>query len=173
VLGLASSCLRGLIVAAPGKRLVTADLANIEGRFMAWVAGETWKIQAFRAFDRKEGPDLYKLAYARAFNVDPNSIGDDDWRRQIGKVMELALQYYGGVGAFCSMAETYGLRLDELAHSAWPVIPTDFKVQAKLAWVKAVKRKRTYSLDERVWTVCHALVLMWRVAHPAIINSKR
>jgi len=37
--------------------------------------------------------------------------------------MELALQYYGGVGAFCSMAETYGLRLDELAVTAWSTIP--------------------------------------------------
>jgi hypothetical protein len=35
---------------------------------------------------------------------------------------KLALQYYGGVGAFCSMAETYGLRLEDRARSAWPVI---------------------------------------------------
>jgi DNA polymerase bacteriophage-type len=168
VLGLASSALRGLIVAAPGRKLVVSDLANIEGRFMAWVSGERWKLAAFEAFDRKEGPDLYKIAYARAFNIDPATIGDDDWRRQIGKVMELALQYYGGVGAFCSMAETYGLRLPELAASAWSVIPERFKAEAKLAWAKATKQRRTYGLEERVWTVCHALVLMWRHAHPAI-----
>ena len=89
------------------RRLVVSDLANIEGRFMAWVAGEEWKLKAFAAYDRKEGPDLYKLSYARAFRIDPNDIADEgDHRRQIGKVMELALQYYGGVGAFCSMAET-------------------------------------------------------------------
>jgi DNA polymerase len=84
--------------------------------------------------------------------------------------MELALQYYGGVGAFCSMAETYGLRLEELAISAWPVIPAAFKAAAQAAWHKAVKRKRTYDLEERIWVVCHALVLMWRDAHPAICN---
>lgn len=170
VLGLASSCLRGLIVPGPGRRLVVSDLANIEGRDMAWIAGEEWKLEAFRAFDRKEGPDLYKIAYARAFGIDPEEIGDDDWRRQIGKVMELALQYYGGVGAFCSMAETYGLRLDDLARSAWPIIPADYKSAARRAWQKAVKRRRTYGLEERIWTVCHALVLMWRAAHPAICN---
>jgi DNA polymerase bacteriophage-type len=168
VLGLASSALRGLIVSAPGRKLVVSDLANIEGRFMAWVAGEQWKIAAFVAYDLGRGADLYKIAYARAFNIDPVSIGDNDWRRQIGKVMELALQYYGGVGAFCSMAETYGLRLDALAASAWPVIPAAYKHEAKIGWGKAVKRHRTYGLDERTWTVCHALVLMWRAAHPAI-----
>jgi DNA polymerase len=171
VLGLASSCLRGLIIAAPGKRLVDSDLANIEGRFMAWVAGEQWKLDAFAAFDRKEGPDLYKVAYARAFNINPNDIADEgDDRRQIGKVMELALQYYGGVGAFCSMAEVYGLRLEDLAKSAWPVIPTDTKREANTAWHKAIKRNRTYGLTERVWVVCHSLVLLWRAAHPAIVN---
>jgi DNA polymerase len=166
--GLASSCLRGIIVSGKGRKLVTSDLKNIEGRIIAWVAGEEWKLEAFKAYDRKEGPDLYKIAYARAFNIDPSEIGDKDERRQIGKVMELALQYYGGVGACCSMAEVYGLRLDELAISAWPVIPDDFKKAAKIAWLKAVKRRRTYGLEERIWIVCHALVLMWRAAHPAI-----
>jgi DNA polymerase bacteriophage-type len=169
VIGLASSSLRGLIVSGEGRKLVVSDLANIEGRFMAWVAGEEWKLRAFEKFDRGEGPDLYKIAYARAFDIDPADIADDnDPRRQIGKVMELALQYYGGVGAFCAMAETYGLRLDSLAVSAWPVIPADFKAQAKTAWQRVTKRKRTYGLAERVWSVCHALVLMWRAAHPAI-----
>jgi DNA polymerase bacteriophage-type len=170
IMGLAASCLRGLIVAAPGKRLVTADLANIEGRFMAWIAGETWKLQAYAAFDRREGPDLYKVAYARPFNIDPNDIADEgDWRRQVGKVMELALQYYGGVGAFCSMAETYGLRLEELSISAWSTIPLDIKREAQQLWHKAIKRRRTYGLAERVWVVCQSLVLMWRAAHPMIV----
>ena len=170
VLGLASSALRGLIVAAPGRRLVSADLANIEGRYMAWIAGEDWKIEAYAAYDRKEGPDLYKVAYARAFNIDPNDIADEgDQRRQIGKVMELALQYYGGVGAFCSMAETYGLRLEELAVTAWPSIPADIRRAAQQGWHKAIKRKRTYGLEERTWVVCQALVSMWRTAHPMVV----
>jgi len=170
VLGLASSALRGLIISEPGRRLVTADLANIEGRFMAWVAGEDWKIAAFAAYDRKEGPDLYKVSYARAFNIDPNDIADEgDQRRQIGKVMELALQYYGGVGAFCSMAETYGLRLEDLAVAAWPVLPDEVKREAQQAWHRAVKRRRTYGLTERIWVVCQSLVSLWRAAHPMIV----
>lgn len=168
VLGLASSALRGVIIAGDGRKLVVSDLANIEGRIVAWVAGEHWKLDAFAAYDRKEGPDLYKIAYARAFNIDPKGISDEDPRRQIGKVMELALQYYGGVGAFCSMAEVYGLRLEHLAESAWGIIPENIKRDARIAWGKAAKRNRTYGLADRIWIVCHSLVLMWRVAHPAI-----
>lgn len=171
VMGLASSCLRGLIIAAPGRKLSVADLANIEGRYMAWIAGEEWKLEAFRAFDRKEGSDLYKVSYARAFNIDPEDIADEgDWRRQIGKVMELALQYYGGVGAFLTMAETYGLRLEALAEAAWPVLPEWAKRQAAADWLKAKKRRRTYGVEERIWVVCQALVLLWRKAHPAIVK---
>ena len=169
VLGLANSSLRGIMVSADGRRLVAADLANIEGRKMAWLAGEKWKLAAFAAYDRNEGPDLYKVAYGRSFNISPSEIGDDDPRRQIGKVQELALQYYGGVGAFCSMADTYGLRLDDLAASAWPIIPREIKELAKSNYARAVKRRRTYDLPERTWTVCESLVLMWRAAHPAIV----
>jgi DNA polymerase len=170
VMGLASSCLRGLIVAAPGRKLVTSDYANVEGRFMAWVAGEKWKLEAYAAYDRGEGPDTYKLAYAKPFGIDPNDIADEgDQRRQIGKVMELALQYYGGVGAFCAMAETYGLNLDELAVTAWRTIPESTKREAKRRYPGAVKRRRTYGLPERTWIVCESLVLMWREAHPMIV----
>lgn len=170
VMGLASSCLRGIIVAPAGRRLIASDLANIEGRYAAWVAGEDWKLEAFAAYDRKEGPDLYKVAYARSFNIRPEEIADEgDDRRQIGKVQELALQYYGGVGAFCSMADTYGLRLDALAAAAWPVIPRDTKLVAAAHWARAVQRRRTFGLSERVWLTCESLVLLWRDAHPAIV----
>lgn len=168
VLGLASSCLRGLIVADKGNKLVVSDLANIEGRFMAWIAGEAWKLRAFAKYDRKEGPDLYIIAYAMAFGVDPKTVTEE--QRQIGKVMELALQYYGGVGAFCSMAETYHLRLNKLADSAWDTIPDDVMADSRKLLARAKKSRRTYGLPEKQWLVCQSLVTMWRRAHPQIVG---
>lgn len=170
VLGLASSSLRGIFVASEGRKLVVADLANIEGRDMAWIAGEDWKLRAFADYDAGTGPDLYILSYARAFGIDPASISKKDPRRQIGKVMELALQYYGGVGAFCSMAETYGLSLEQLAAEGWSVLPVATRAETAELWERAKKRHRTYGLEERVWRTCMGLVLLWRAAHPAIVT---
>ena len=118
-----SNTIRGAIVAPPGKKLVIADLSNIEGRGAAWLAGEEWKLQAFRDFDAGLGPDLYILAYAKSFNVAPESVPEKGPERQIGKVEELMFQYGGGVGAWITGAATYGIDLDKMTAQVLPVLP--------------------------------------------------
>ena len=161
---LTSSALRGCITAPAGKKLIVSDLSNIEGRVLSWLAGEAWKQDAFRQYDEGTGPDLYKLAYARAFNISHEDV--TKYQRQIGKVMELGLGFGGGVAAFLTFALVYGLDLEELATAALPNIPRDVQREAKSWYDESVKRKATYGLTERVFIVCDSLKRLWRRAHP-------
>ena len=166
VMTLASNCIRGCLTAAPGKTLVVSDLSNIEGRVAAWLAGESWKLQAFREYDAGTGPDLYKLAYAKSFNIKPEEVTKP--QRQIGKVMELMLQYGGGVGAFITGANGYGIDLEDLAVIAWPNIPERVRQESLQFWDYCVKNKQTLGLSKEAFTTCDALKRLWREAHPAI-----
>lgn len=162
-----ANVIRGSLVAPPGKKLVVADLANIEGRMAAWLAGEAWKLQAFRDYDAGTGPDLYKVAYAKAFAILVEAVTKP--MRQIGKVMELMLQYEGGVGAFITGAATYGIDLDAMAEAALPCVPSDVLAEAWEfhAWTEK-KRRSTFGLAPGTFVACDALKRLWRRAHPAI-----
>jgi DNA polymerase len=163
-----ASAIRSALVAGPGKKLVVSDLANIEGRILAWLGHEDWKTQAFRDYDKGTGPDLYIQAYARTFGVDPKTVTKA--QRQIGKVLELAFGYEGGVGACVTAAATYGIDLEELATAVTPTLPLEVALDAQSTWRWAMKKGRTLGLSERVYVACEGLKRLWRETHPATVQ---
>lgn len=108
VMDAASSMLRGCLVAPPGRVLVSADLAQIEARVVAWLAGQANILSVFA-----KGEDVYTYTAKR--------IGSTD--RQLGKVLVLACGFGMGAPKFQETALTYGMRLtlDEAIDyvSAW------------------------------------------------------
>ena len=49
-----AQCVRTAFVPARGMKFIVADFSSIEARVLSWVAGEHWKLEAFR-----EGKDIY------------------------------------------------------------------------------------------------------------------
>ena len=176
VMELCTSAIRGCIIAEKGRKLVVSDLSNIEGRVAAWLAGEKWKLDAFRAYDAGTGPDLYKVAYANAFKIKVEEVDNgakSGPNRQIGKTMELMLQYNGGVMAFVTGAANVGIDLTAMTSLVLPALPESIIKESRNWWEESVRRNQTYELSEDVFVACDSLKRLWRNAHPAISSIWR
>lgn len=93
-----SQLIRTALVPSKGKRYAVADYSAIEARVVAWLAGETWVLDAFRA-----GKDIYCATASQMFGVPVEKHGVNGELRQRGKVATLALGYGGGEGALVNM----------------------------------------------------------------------
>jgi DNA polymerase len=80
--------------------IVGGDLSAIESRALAWLAGETWKLDAYRAFDRTADPKLEPYCVTASRILQRTITPDDEAGRHIGKTADLALGFGGALGAW-------------------------------------------------------------------------
>ena len=164
-----SNMTRSTIIAKEGHELVVADWANIEGRVMAWLAGETWKLDAYAANDRDEGPDGYIALYARSFGIPLDDVTGA--QRQMGKGMDLSGQFGGGVGACVNVAKTYGLDIPELGRTVPKLgIEDEIMTKAEKAWEHAFVRGEDHMLEPDQYIACDALKQVYRRMSKNIVN---
>lgn len=87
--------IRKALVAPHGTLMVIADASQIEARMNAWKAKQLDKLEVFRRYDRKEGPDIYCFAAAAIYGR-PIDAEEDPDERFVGKVFELSAGYGAG-----------------------------------------------------------------------------
>lgn len=176
---LTASTVRGCIVPTPGNKLVVADYSNVEGRGLAWLAGEEGALATFRA-----GTDIYKVLASTMFKVSYDDVTKD--QRQIAKAAVLGLGYGGGVNAFLTFAKNLGLDLHQLADDMDGSFPDHIWAAARKGYEYAriqEKNKRgfagkkperpSYDLPKKVWLTCDSIKRMYREANPAIARFWR
>lgn len=104
-----SELIRTAFIPSDGCRFVVSDFSAIEARVLAWIAGEEWVLDAFRA-----GKDIYCETAAMMYHVPVEKHGANSHLRQKGKVAVLACGYQGGVGAMKRMDKGGSIPEDEL-----------------------------------------------------------
>ena len=110
VLDTLSQLIRTAFVPQKGRLFYVSDFSAIEARVIAWLAGESWRMEVF-----KGGGDIYCASASQMFKVPVEKNGVNGHLRQKGKIAELALGYGGSVGALKAMgALDMGLSEDEL-----------------------------------------------------------
>ncbi|HBI0203513.1 TPA: DNA polymerase I [Salmonella enterica] len=176
---LTASTVRSCIIPEAGHKFVVADYSNVEGRGLAWLAGEDDLIEVF-----VNGVDVYKKLASTVFNVAYEDVTKD--QRQISKAMVLGLGYAGGVGAFVTFAKNLGLDLNDMARTLDGTFPDHIWAATARGyeWARIQEAKRpprpgekddrpSYILDKKVWRTCDALKRMYREANPAIVQFWR
>lgn len=104
-----SGCIRGLFVSAPGHDFIASDYASLQAIVLAMLAGEQWRIDAFR-----ERQPLYLLGASKitgvpvesylAYHAEHEEHHPD--RAKIGKVSELACGFGGWINSYRAFGST-------------------------------------------------------------------
>ena len=140
-----SSCIRGMIKATAGNRLIVADYKSIEARVAAWLADQMDKLQIFATHGK-----VYEHAAAQIFRVAIDEVTKS--QRAAGKVSELACGYQGGYRALLGMAVSLGIDMAALAEEFGYTSAEAFARYIVRQWRAANKRIESmwYETDRAV-----------------------
>lgn len=105
-----SELIRTAFIPKEGCKFIVADFSSIEAVVLAWLAGESWTLEAY-----SEKRDLYIENAEIMFGVPKGSIDKKSPLRQKSKIAVLACGYSGSVGALKAFgALEMGLKEEEL-----------------------------------------------------------
>lgn len=160
-----SSMIRGLIIARPGKKLYVGDYVQIEARGLAWLAGDEPKIELYRG-----GMDVYSKGASEVFQCEVSKHVNGD-KRQAYKVLELANQYGGGIGAGANFSKQYDFDPEPLYDIVWHTAHAETK--AKAEW-SLNRYKQTADpvdrLSDKAALAIDVFKQKWRAANPKIVD---
>ena len=131
-----SSLVRSAISAPAGQTFVDADFSSIENRVAAWIAGQTDKVEMFRA-----GMDEYKVFASEALYRIPYEEVTKD-QRQISKSAVLGSMFGQGAKGLIKYADGMGVKLTE--------------VQSKNA---VDSYRASYPKVKNLWAACEAAAI--------------
>lgn len=149
-----SSCLRSVIIAPKGKKLLCSDYSAIEAKVLFWLAKHDDGLKIY-----EEGRDPYRELAAIIFNVDLKDVTKE--QREVGKRAVLGCGYGMGADKFAATCKQYGMEVsDELAlravkayrstHYPVPILWSNIERAA----IAAVQNKGTkYKVNRTAWFV--------------------
>ena len=108
VLGVVSDCLRSMLMAGEGKRLIVGDFAQIECRLSAWMCGQDDLCQAFR-----DNVGVYERMAGHIFGVPSSEIAEGSFERWFGKTTVLGCGYGMGRPKFVDTCAKEGQAVTE------------------------------------------------------------
>jgi len=135
-----ASCLRGLIIAAPGYELICSDYTAIEGVVTAALSGEEWRLEVFRTHGMIYEASAAKIAKIPfdefvKHRLDTGGVAEyvngklmgimggkhHPLRKKLGKFAELGSGFGGWIGAWCNFGADEFLTEDEIKEAilAW------------------------------------------------------
>jgi len=120
IMDVLSSCIRGVLVPAPGKEFYVVDYGAIEARIVMWLAGETKGLAEFKATDTGVGEDIY-VKMAQRIYADPRlTKAKNPGERQLGKQAILGCGFGMGAAKFKGTCAKYDIDIEE--HEAKRVV---------------------------------------------------